>query len=525
MDAIRKTSNRDDVLAALVAALGAQKVTTESATLALLASDVSGVAAAPPLVSVEPESVEDVMVAVRLTAELGLDLTIRGGGMSYTQGYSPRSDASVLLDLRRLNGIQEINTEDGYAIVESGCTWAQLDAALEPTGMCSVLHGPISGSVSTIGGAISQGLPGSFDGLLGLEVVTGRGTPVTAGGAGLTGQTAAFYPRFGPDLTGLFIGDCGAFGVKTRLWLRIVPRPAGIAFASFAFDTLADLVSAMVHVARLGGQFNFLGMDPIKSQSATQVSIREGMQTLWRVVRAAPTLPAGLAGALRIIRAGRHAMRDVPWSLHLTAKSYAESGAKAQIADAARICCERGWEIEASVPRALHARPYSIRGFLGLDGERWLPVHGIFPYSRAADVVQDVESFFQTHRDALDRHGIRHSFIVSAASASHWLIEPMFYWRDSLTPLHMAHLSSRNQDRFGGAAADEKARATVFELRRGLARLFKEHGAVHVQLGKYYDYQARMDAGAYELATALKEFMDPEYRLNAGNLGWTKQSG
>jgi D-lactate dehydrogenase (cytochrome) len=512
--------NIDAILVALVAALGEEKLIREPAALELLSSDVSGVRRADPLLAIQPHNPQDVMTAVRVTADLGLDLGIRGGGMSYTQGYTPRSEGSVLLDVSRLNRVEEINTEDGYAVVEAGCTWQQLDAALAPAGMQSVLRGPISGSVSTIGGAVSQAIPGNQEGLLGVEVITGDGKRVTAGGAGLSGPTAAFFPQYGPDLIGLFVGDCGSYGVKTRLWLRLVPRPAGIAFGSFAFDTLADLVGAMVRVSRLGGQLRCFGMDPLKSQTATQVDIGEGIKTLWRVVRAAPNLRAGLADALRIVRAGRNVMQDVRWSLHLTAESYAASGALAQMADARRICAEHGREIEASVPRALHARPYSIRGFVGLEGERWLPVHGIFPFSRAAVVVQHVEGFFAKHGELLESHDIRHSFILSAVSGSHWLIEPMFYWRDVLTPLHLAHLSPRNRTRFAGAAADETARATVFALRRKLADLFDELGGVHVQLGKFYGYRERVDPGAYELATALKDVLDPENRLNRGNLGW-----
>ena len=523
MEQASKPSNRASIEAALTAALGADKVVSSPDALAMLSSDVSGVTAARPRVSVAPDSVEDVIVVVRLTAEHGLDLVIRGGGMSYTQGYTPGTDGSILLDLQRLNRIHEINVEDGYALVDAGCTWDQLDAALASSGMCSVLLGPISGSVSTIGGAISQGMPGDSEGLLGLEVVTASGAQVITGGAGINGQAAAFSPRFGPDLTGLFVGDCGSFGVKTRLWLRIVPRPAGVAFASFAFDTLADMVTAMVRVSQMGGQLRAFGMDPLKSQSAAQVDVREGLRTLLRVVRAAPKLGAGIADAVRIVRAGRNVMRDVRWSLHLTAESYEATGARAQIADASRICRERGFEIEASVPRALHAKPYSIRGFLGLDGERWIPVHGIFGFSKAAVVVQQVEHFFAANKELLDSHGIRHSFIVSAVSASHWLIEPMFYWRDALTPLHMAHLSARNRTRFEASAADDEARAAVFALRRQLAGLFQQQGAVQVQLGKYYDYGGRMNTGAYELATALKQYVDPDCRMNPGNLGWDKR--
>ncbi len=508
---------RGALLAALTDGLGARKIVTEPTITQLLSRDVSGVAGALPMAVIAPEDTADVVQAVRITGEFGLPLAIRGGGMSYTQGYKPDSEDVVLLDLRDLKDI-EINRTDGYVVVGAGCTWQSLAEALEPTGMRSVLRGPISGGVSTVGGAVSQAMPGSLDGLLGLEVVTADGTRLLTGGAVLGEQAAGFYRSYGPDVTGLFVGDCGVHGIKTRVWLRIVPKPAGVAFASFAFETMKDLVIAMIEVAQQGASIHALGMDPLKNQTATRVNTREGVATLWDVVRGAPTLMQGLTSAAAILRAGRDVVIDVQWSLHLTAEGYGQGSADKQIADARRICRRRGEEIQASIPRALHARPFSIRGFVGLDGERWLPVHGIFPYSKAELVVNQVQEFFAQHQKVLADQGIAHSFIISAVSSSHWLIEPMFYWPDALTPLHMAHLSPRNRARFGAAKDNAAAREAVFALRQALAERFAELGAAHVQLGRFYAYAARIDAGAAQLTTAIKRILDHQGRLNPGNL-------
>ena len=507
------------VRAALAERLAPQPVVSDPAELAVYCNDVSGLSAPEPLLVATPRSTDDVAAAVRAAAESDVALGVRGGGMSYTLGYAARSPDTLLLDLSQLDEIHEINTSDGYAAVGAGCTWQQLTDALKPLNMQSLLSGPISGSVSTIGGAISQGVPGDLHGLLGLEVITAQGERVITGAAGLA-DAGGFYRGFGPDLTGLFVGDCGVYGIKTRVWLRIVPRPDGVAFASFAFETLADMVQAMVSVARMGGAVRAFGMDPLKSQTAARVDAREGISTLWQVIKNAPTLGAGLASAARILRAGRNVMADVKWSLHLTTESFSQVDAVAQMDEARIICRRAGVEIEASVPEALYGKPFSIRGFVGLSGERWLPVHAIFPYDQADAVVSRVQSFFADHDDALTAHDIKHSYIVSAASASHWLIEPMFYWRDALTPLHLAHLSARNRERFGAAAENPAARNAVLECRRQLIELFAELGAVHLQLGKVYEYAGRMDPGAAAMAMAIKDVLDPRRRLNRGNLGF-----
>ena len=81
------------------------------------------------------------------------------------------------------------------------------------------------------------------------------------------------------------------------------------------------------------------------------------------------------------------------------------------------------------------------------------------------------------------------------------------------------HVSS-NRERFGGAAGNAAAREVVFAVRRKLVAMFAELGAVHLQLGKVYDFADRVDPGAYDLATAIKAVLDPKRRLNPGNLGW-----
>ena len=49
--------------------------------------------------------------------------------MSYTHGYTPSSRGCVIVDMRGLDRILEINTDEMYVTVECGCTWASLHEA------------------------------------------------------------------------------------------------------------------------------------------------------------------------------------------------------------------------------------------------------------------------------------------------------------------------------------------------------------------------------------------------------------
>jgi D-lactate dehydrogenase (cytochrome) len=94
----------------------------------------------------------------------------------------------------------------------------------------------------------------------------------------------------------------------------------------------------------------------------------------------------------------------------------------------------------------------------------------------------------------------------------------MFYWRDALDPIQLAHLSDRNRSRFGGAAENIPARQLVRRLRAELRDVFEHHGAVHAQVGRFYRLTELMDPGSRDLLSRIKRALDPQGRMNPGSL-------
>ena len=133
---------------------------------------------------IQPGSTQEVADAVKVAARHGLSIYTRGGGMSYTKGYVPAVKGAVLIDMRRLNQVFEINPTDRYVVVGTGCTWEKVAEALKPHGLKLVFLAPFSGIYSTVGGALSQNVPASMKGILGLEVVRADGSVVKTGAWG-----------------------------------------------------------------------------------------------------------------------------------------------------------------------------------------------------------------------------------------------------------------------------------------------------------------------------------------------------
>lgn len=508
-------------LAARIAPIvGDANVVTDAAERAFFSQDIVQWDAPVADIVARPGSAADVSALLIAAAELGLAVAPRGGGLSYTKGYVPEKSGTMILDLTRLNAIHEVNEEDRYITLGPAVTWQQVMDELRPRGLRTVLTGPISGVYSTVGGAASQNIPGSMDTILGLEVVLADGRIVHTGSSAITRAASPFYRYYGPDLTGLFLGDTGTFGVKTRLTLRIERIPAGVAFGSFAFETLADMATAMTDVSRLGVAAKSFGMDPLKNRTATKVGLREGAETLRDIARGSGSLVRGLKDAARIVAAGRDAYDDVKWSLHLTVEGFDQRAADVAMEAARQACASHGGrDIEPSIPIAMRAKPFSIRGFLGLQGERWVPVHGVFPMSKALGVVKAVDGFFAERDKLLADHDIQYSYL-SSINGQFWLLEPMFYWKDEVGDFHMRYLDRKRYAKFEGIAANPETRAVVMRVREELRDLFFGLGAVTAQVGKFYNLPDALEPETYAVLTSIKDLLDPDRRLNPGNLGW-----
>jgi D-lactate dehydrogenase (cytochrome) len=495
--------------------LGHQRITEDAAQCSLYSQDIffwDNAATAQAII--RPGNADQLAACLKAANGHDVALYVRGGGMSYSMGYVPARQPAVIVDVSDLRAIREINLIDGYITAEAGCTWSMLVDALAGTDAILDFQAPFSGIYSTVGGAMSQNVPQGMDGVMALEVALMDGTLLATGSNSRQGQSNPFFKDFGPNLTGLFLGDCGAFGVKTATSIRLRPRPACQGYASFAFETYADMASAMVPLSRLDFISRRVGLDPYKSQNSVKVGFKEAIETLTAVGRQSLGAGARMAAA-----AATDFMAGVKWSLHLNLDAPSDAALAAAMEQVRAIGHERGREIPPVLPQAMAAKGFSVRGFLGPKGQRWVPSNGLFPISRAVEVSQAVQSFFDQWRNEMDAHGMWESYMTNFGPG-YFLCEPSFYWEDSVSALHLQHLPAAEAARFAKLKANEPARAFAVTLRRALSELFFELGAVHVQLGKHYPYRDMVEANSWRQLAAVKNLFDPNQQLNPGNLGF-----
>ena len=67
---------------------------------------------------------------------------------------------------------------------------------------------------------------------------------------------------YGPDLTGLFMSDAGALGIKTTVSMRLMPRREHVLGLSFGFKDFDSMAAGMEAAAREGVNLTNFGLDP-----------------------------------------------------------------------------------------------------------------------------------------------------------------------------------------------------------------------------------------------------------------------
>ncbi len=508
--------------------VGKNHVTSDPSDCAVLAGDVfqSGLAAG---MVVSPGETGELADIVGAAVAAGVAVVPRGGGMSYSGGYVPAEQGSVVIDMSRMNRILHLNQEDMTVTAEAGATWHSLHQALAGERLRTPFWGTLSGRISTLGGALSQnsifwgsGHYGTAaDSVLGMDVVLASGGVLSTGSASRK-EVTPFFRYFGPDLTGLFCGDCGALGIKARATIRLIPDPPAREYASFAFDRAEDVPRVMSAIARDDLASECFAFDPeLQRKRMRRDSIGEDARRL----AAALISSGGVGQAIRqgagLIRSGRKFMHDVRWSVHVTVEDRTALAADERLTAIRRIAagCD-GKEIANSIPRLTRGRPFGpLTGIVGPSGERWVPVHGIVPHSRAEETLAVIESIFMSKRTKMDALGIETGCLLATVSTHGLVIEPMFFWPDALLAIHHRTLGAEKVNRLGEFPHNPEAYGMVCELRDALMQRFAELGAVHLQVGKGYPYRETLKPEAMALVRALKRVVDPQNRINPGCLG------
>jgi len=203
-----------------------------------------------------PGSTEEVHRIVVEAGEAGIPITPLGGGFTLSALVVPHR-GGIVMDMKRMDRIIEVDPVNRYVLLEAGVSQAALKSYLlkhHPDLQHSTPEAPPT--VTVTGNALIQGHGHisprygiNSDMINGMEVVLPTGEICRIGSSSLGPAWFARGPL--PDLPGLFIGWYGTTGIVTKLALRLYPKPRYREVVVFSTDDIDAIPEAIVEITNL----------------------------------------------------------------------------------------------------------------------------------------------------------------------------------------------------------------------------------------------------------------------------------
>lgn len=239
------------------------------AHLAAYESDGLTAFKARPRAVVLPETADEVIETVRFCHKHKIPFVARGSGTSLSGGCLPVEEG-IVIALNRLDRILRIDPENRIAVVEPGVYNLAVSTAAAPDGLYFAPD-PSSQQICTIGGNVAFNSGGAHclkygmtsNHVIGLKAVLATGEVVEFGGES--------RENIGPDLTGLFVGCEGMFGIALEITLRLLPKVETYHTVLAGYpnvEAAGDAVSAVIASGLLPGALEI--MDRLAIEAAEE---------------------------------------------------------------------------------------------------------------------------------------------------------------------------------------------------------------------------------------------------------------
>jgi alkyldihydroxyacetonephosphate synthase len=201
-----------------------------------------------PSAILSPGTQEEIKAIVDYARQNKLPLIPFGAG-SGVLGATVPLVGEIMVDLKRLNRIVDINTIDGTVTVQAGMNGMQFEQELERNGFTAG-HLPQSIAMSTVGGWVACRGAGQAssrygkieDMVLGLKAVLPNGRQLEV--------RPVARRAVGPSIKDLLVGSEGVLGFITEVTLRIWRKPEHSSALVLAFKSLETGLNALREVVQ-----------------------------------------------------------------------------------------------------------------------------------------------------------------------------------------------------------------------------------------------------------------------------------
>jgi alkyldihydroxyacetonephosphate synthase len=419
---------------------------------------------------VHPASVEEISAILEIANNYDVPVIPWGGG-SGTQGGALSLYGGIIVDLKRLDQILDIDEQSLTVTAQAGINGTQLEWALNERGL-TLPHYPASANCATLGGYLAPRGSGTIstkygkaeDLVLSMQVVLPNGRVIRT--------PAVPSHASGPDYMRLFLGSEGTLGIITEATMQVDYLPETRLLRALLFDDLSNAIEA-------GRRMMTRRLDPMVIRLYDPNSTASRLKAI---------LDLELEGAYMVV--GFDGDPDI---------------AALQEEKAMQICSELG-------ARDLGREP----------GERWWNHRYDFYYPPKSlkfpwmfGTTETVSTFDKTRRIwEAQKAAVEDTYgnwdITYIAHFSHW-----FHWGAAMysrfvvkNPPEDAEEALRLHNRIWNTAVSAS-------LENG--GMINEHHGVGLKLARY---MRRQYGEGWELLLTLKQAIDPRGIMNPGKVGF-----
>ena len=245
-----------DIYSSIVSIVGAERVSNSPEELFIYSRDSGAQMPRNADYVVMPETVDEVQRIITLANKEKIPVTPLGGGFTLSALVVPNK-GGIVMDMKRMNKIIEVNEISRYALIEAGVSQAALKTYLEknhPKFQHSIPEAPPT--VTVVANALIQGhghisprYGVNSDMINSMEVVLPTGEICRTGSSSVSPYWFTRGPL--PDLSGLFIGWYGTTGIVTKLSLKIYPKPKYrevLAFSADDIDSITEIIAEVTYL-------------------------------------------------------------------------------------------------------------------------------------------------------------------------------------------------------------------------------------------------------------------------------------
>ncbi|MEC9342022.1 MAG: FAD-binding oxidoreductase [Pseudomonadota bacterium] len=204
-----------------------------------------------PSAAVAPASVEELQRVVRLCHQRSIPVWYYGTGKNFGYGGpAVKLTGYLVIDMKRMDRILEVDEASGYALVEPGVSYLQLYQHLQQIGSNLWIDCAAPAWGGIIGNAMEHGAGYTPYGdhylfSCGMEVMLADGSLVRTGMGAMPNSRSwqLFKYGYGPYLDGMFTQ--GNLGIVTKMGIWLMPRPPAYKPFLFTFANEQDVGQIM----------------------------------------------------------------------------------------------------------------------------------------------------------------------------------------------------------------------------------------------------------------------------------------